>query len=197
VKREDFIRCPYCESVNYSSDGEVYCRVCKNKIGDEPNRSLSISWALLITAIVLYVIANSYPILEITKFGHTTGNTIIDGVIALWEEGSYPISIIIFLASVFVPLLKFILIIYILINSTREIKGSKRVDQGKLYHITEVIGPWSMVDIFVVAILAAVVHMGSIKITAGIGATAFVLMVFFTMLSAMAIDERLIKEDKE
>jgi len=197
VKREDFIRCPYCESVNLNSDGDIYCRVCKNKIGDEPNRSLSTAWALLITAMIFYIIANTYPILEITKFGHTSGNTIIGGVIALWEEGSYPIAIIIFLASVFVPLLKFILIIYILINSKKRVKGSKKVDQAKLYHITEIIGPWSMVDIFVVAILASVVHMGSVKITAGVGATAFVLMVFFTMLSAMAIDERLIKEDKK
>jgi paraquat-inducible protein A len=145
---------------------------------------------------ILYIIANSYPILEITKFGQTSGNTIIGGAIALWEEGSYPIAIIIFLASVFVPILKFILILYILINYKKPIKGSKKIDQAKLYHITEIIGPWSMVDVFVVSILAAVVHMGSVKITAGIGATAFVLMVFFTMLSAMAIDIRLIKEPK-
>ena len=192
-----FVSCKFCESVNIDSDDLLYCRVCKNKIGDKKEVSFSTAWALLITAMVFYIIANLYPILEIQKFGHSSGNTIIGGVIALWEEGSYPIAIIIFLASVFVPILKFILIIYILINSKKPTRGSRKVDQTKLYHITEIIGPWSMVDVFVVAILASVVHMGSVKITAGVGATAFVLMVFFTMLSAMSIDERLIKEEKD
>ncbi len=196
MKSDKYISCKYCESVNINSKDIIYCRNCKNKIVQKEEHSLSTAWALLITAMILYIIANSYPILEITKFGQTSGNTIIGGAIALWEEGSYPIAIIIFLASVFVPILKFILILYILINYKKPIKGSKKIDQAKLYHITEIIGPWSMVDVFVVSILAAVVHMGSVKITAGIGATAFVLMVFFTMLSAMAIDIRLIKEPK-
>jgi len=195
-KRNNLISCPYCESVNIDNGKTIYCRNCHNKIGSDKKHSLNNAWALLLTAIIFYVIANIYPILEITKFAHTSSNTIIGGVITLWEEGSYPIAIIIFLASVFVPLLKFILILYILINYHKPQKGSKRIDQAKLYHITELIGPWSMVDIFVVAILVTVVHLNNIKINAGIGATAFVLMVFFTMLSAMAIDIRLIK-DKE
>jgi len=190
-----YIRCPYCESVNIDNGDVLYCRNCKNKIGDKKETSLHTSWAMLVTAIIFYIIANLYPILVINKFGITSENTIIGGVIALWEEGSYPISIIIFTASVFVPLLKFILILYILLNYNKPQKGSRKIDQAKLYHITEVIGPWSMIDVFVVAILAGVVHMSSVKITAGVGATAFVLMVFFTMLSAMAIDIRLIKED--
>ncbi len=151
---------------------------------------------MLITAFIFYIIANVYPILEINKFGSISQNTIIGGVVALWEEGEYPIALIIFLASVFVPLLKFIMIIYILINYKTSTNRKSRVDQEKLYHITELIGPWSMVDVFVVAILVGVVHTNSVKIMAGIGATAFVLMVFFTMLSTMSIDIRIIKEDK-
>jgi paraquat-inducible protein A len=192
---DKFIRCPYCESVNINNgDNSLHCRNCKSKILTKQKVSLHTAWAMLITAMIFYVIANVYPILEFNKFGQVSGNTIIGGVIELWEEGSYPIAIIIFLASVFVPLLKFILIIYILINYKKPIKGSKKIDQVKLYHITEFIGPWSMIDVFVVAILASVVKMHSVKIIAGAGATAFVLMVFFTMLSAMAIDVRLIKE---
>jgi len=190
------IRCPYCESVNEDNAKVVYCRNCKNRISGKKEVNLTNAWAMLITAMIFYVIANVYPILEINKFGVITSNTIIGGAILLWEEGSYPISIIIFTASVFVPLLKFILILYILTNYKKTYKGSKKVDQALLYHITEVIGPWSMVDVFVVSILAGVVHMNSVKITAGIGATAFVLMVFFTMLAAMSIDIRLIKENK-
>ena len=194
-KEHKFVRCPYCESVNIDKgDSNLYCRNCKSKILTKEEVSLNIAWAMLITAMIFYVIANIYPILEINKFGHISHNTIIGGVIALWEEGSYPIAIIIFIASVFIPLLKFLLIIYILINYKKPIKDSKKIDQVKLYHITEFIGPWSMVDVFVVSILVSVVHMNSVKILAGVGATAFVLMVFFTMLSTMAIDVRLIKE---
>ena len=196
--QEEYIRCPYCESVNKSSGGKaLYCRTCKNRISGKKEINLNNSWAMLITAMIFYVIANIYPILVISKFGVTSSNTIIGGVIALWEEGSYPIALIIFIASVFVPLLKFFLILYILTNYKKPQKGSRKVDQAKLYHITEVIGPWSMVDVFVVAILAGVVHMNSVKITAGVGATAFVLMVFFTMLSAMSIDIRLMREDRD
>jgi len=190
------VRCPYCESVNRIDKKVVYCRNCNNRIVGKKEVNLQTAWAMLITAIIFYVIANIYPILVINKFGVTSSNTIIGGVIALWDEGSYPIAIIIFLASVFVPLLKFFLILYILLNYHKPQKGSKKIDQAKLYHITEVIGPWSMVDIFVVSILVTVVHIQNIKIVAGIGATAFVLMVFFTMLSAMSIDIRLIKEGK-
>jgi len=193
---ESYIACPFCESVNENKDGVIYCRVCKNIVSKSKESSLNTAWAMLIAAIVFYLIANSFPILVINKFGVVSSNTIIGGVIHLWEEGSYPIAAIIFIASVFVPILKFFLILYILINYKRPSRSSKRVDQAKLYHITEVIGPWSMVDIFVVAILGGVVHMSSVKITAGVGATAFVLMVFFTMLSAMSIDIRLIKEGR-
>ncbi len=193
--RDKYIRCPYCESVNENTDGVVYCRNCRNRISGRKEINLHTAWAMLITAMVFYVIANTYPILVFDKFGSISQNTIIGGVIALWDEGSYPIAVIIFLASVFVPLLKFFLILYILTNYKKPQKGSKKIDQAKLYHITEVIGPWSMIDVFVVSILATVVHFGTVKITAGIGATAFVLMVFFTMLSAMAIDIRLMKED--
>ncbi len=196
INRDDLISCPYCESVNLKSHNKIFCRNCKNKISSNEKVSFNISWAMLITAFVFYIIANIYPILEINKFGTISYNTIIGGVIALWEEGSYPIAIIIFIASVFVPLLKFILIIYILVNYKKPQRGSKKIDQVKLYHFTELIGPWSMVDVFVVAILAAVVNMHSVKIYAGVGASAFVLMVFFTMLSAMSIDIRLIKERK-
>ena len=192
------ISCPYCESVNEISDEnrDLYCRSCKSKIISKKEASLSIAWAMLFTSIILYIIANIYPILEFTKFGVVSKNTIIGGVIALWEEGSEPIAIIIFLFSVFTPLLKFILVIYILTNYKKQFRGSKIKDQAKLHHFTEIIGPWSMVDIFVVAILVGVLHLNSVKVSAGVGATAFVLMVIFTMLSTMSIDTRLLKERK-
>jgi len=183
--------------VNKIESDVVYCRKCKNRISGNKEINLQNAWALLISAVIFYIIANIYPVLIVSKFGVVSQSTIMQGVIALWEEGNYPIYIIIFLASIFVPLLKFFLILYILINYRKPQKGSKKIDQAKLYHITEIIGPWSMIDIFVVSILTGVVHMSNISIVAGVGATSFVLMVFLTMLSTMSIDIRLIKEEKD
>ncbi len=197
MREEKYIRCPYCESVNESKGDIVYCRNCKNRISGKKEINLQNAWALLIAAMLFYLIANLNPILVVVKFGVLSESTIMEGVVSLWEEGNYPIAAIIFIASIFVPLLKFILILYILINYKKPTGGSRRVDQAKLYHITEVIGPWSMIDIFVVAILTGIVHMHNVKIVAGVGATAFVLMVLLTMLSAMSIDIRLIKEGKD
>ncbi len=197
IDTEKLISCPYCEAVNIDEGKSIYCRRCKTKITNTQESNFHTAWAMVITAMIFYIIANIYPILIFDKFGHPNGNTIIGGVIALWEEGEYPIAVIIFTASVFIPLLKFILIIYILINYKKPQKGSKKIDQAKLYHFTELIGPWSMIDVFVVAILVGVVHVHSIQIKAGIGATAFVLMVFFTMLSTLSIDVRLLKESKD
>lgn len=196
IDKEKLISCPYCESVNIDEGKSIYCRRCKAKITNTQESNFQTAWAMLITAIIFYFIANIYPILIVNKFGHPVGNTIIEGVIALWQEGEYPIAVVIFIASVFIPLLKFILILYILINYKKPQSGSKKIDQAKLYHFTELIGPWSMIDVFVVAILVGVVHMHSVQIKAGIGATAFVLMVFFTMLSTLSIDIRLLKESR-
>jgi len=197
VKSDKYIRCPYCESVNLIDKEVVYCRNCQNRISGKKELNLQSSWAMLIAAMIFYVVANLNPILVVIKFGAVSESTIMGGVISLWDEGNYPIAVIIFIASIFVPLLKFILILYILINYKKPRGGSRRVDQAKLHHFTEIIGPWSMIDIFVVAILTGIVHMHNIKIVAGVGATAFVLMVFLTMLSAMSIDVRLFKEGKD
>jgi len=109
-KNYNLIDCPYCESVNKIDSKVVYCRNCKTRISGHKEINLHISWAMLFTAITAYVIANIYPILVIDKFNNLLANTIIGGIIDLWEEGFYPIAIIIFFASIFVPLLKFILI---------------------------------------------------------------------------------------
>ncbi len=196
VSNEDLIRCPICEAVNLDRDGSIVCHRCGSQIYRHPGYGVGRTWALLLTAMLLYLPANLYPILEIkTLMGHSS-NTIIGGVIALWDEGSYPIAIIIFLASVVVPVLKFILLLYLLISVRYPVAESKSA-RHRLFTIIEIIGPWSMVDVFVVTILTGLVKYSSFKIIAGPGATAFVLMVFFTMLAALSFDPRLIKDSEE
>jgi len=188
-----FIRCHICEAVNHDNGENHKCRRCHSPIYHNLKLSYHKTLAFLITAIILYIPANIYPILISKQFGIISESTIMGGIMHLWESGSYPIALIILVASVFVPLLKFIFIIYLLI-ATRYKLNSSQQDKHKLFYITEAIGPWSMVDVFVVIILSVLIHFSGIQVIPGAGATAFALMVFFTMISALSFDTRLISE---
>ncbi len=197
---EKLIACPVCEAVNIDTSDVIVCRRCKHRVYHPIHRSYQRSWAFLLTAMILYIPANIYPILITSQFGKQQQNTIIGGVLSLWEHGSYPIALIILFASVFVPIVKFIMLLYLLISVKLQTQASK-VDKHKLFYITEVIGPWSMIDVFVVAILATLVQYTYVKIIPGFAATAFALMVIFTMLAAHSFDIRMIskgeKDDEE
>jgi len=196
VDKERLIRCPVCEAVNIDYGKSNVCRRCKSKIYQHQKFNTEKSWAYLITAIIFYIPANLYPMLVIKQFGQEDGSTIIGGVILLWEMGSYPIAAVILFASVFVPILKFLLLFYLLFSVKYSLGNDKKVDKHTIYYITEVIGPWSMIDVFVVAILAGLIHLSSIEMVAGTASTAFALSVFFTIMAAQSFDERLIKEKR-
>jgi len=189
----ELIRCPICEAVNVDNGGEIYCHRCDSRIYREPKYGLSRTWALLITAMILYIPANIFPVLQMQTIFSNSQNTIIEGIIALWDGGSYVVAAIILISSVFVPVLKFILLIYLLLSVRYPVSESKEM-RYKLYFLTEVIGSWSMIDVFVVSVLTGLVKYSNFKIIAGPGATAFVLMVFFTMLAALSFDTRFIRE---
>jgi paraquat-inducible protein A len=197
IKEDKLIRCPICESVNIKSKEVDICRRCGSAMYRHKNFTTEKSWAYLITAIIFYIPANLYPMLIIKQFGMEEGSTIIGGIILLWEHGSYPIAIIILFASVFVPILKFLLLLYLLLGIKYSIGEKNRVDKHKLYYITEVIGPWSMIDVFVVVILAGLIHLSSISMLAGTASTAFALSVFFTIMSAQSFDNSQLKGYKE
>jgi paraquat-inducible protein A len=191
MKSKTLIRCHVCEAVNHNSPDIKECRRCKNKIHNSLSTSYHKTLALLITAIILYIPANAYPILVSKQFGIYTESTILGGIIHLWEGGSYPIAIIILIASIVVPILKFLLIIYLLV-AAKYPTFSTFLDKHKLFYLTESIGSWSMIDVFVVIILSVLIQFSGVQIYPGAGASAFALMVFFTMLSALAFDTRLI-----
>ncbi|HFU77611.1 MAG TPA: paraquat-inducible membrane protein A [Epsilonproteobacteria bacterium] len=196
INEEELIRCPICEAVNLDKGKENICRRCGSAIYKHKHFSTEKSWAYLITAIIAYIPANLYPMLITKQFGSMEGSTILGGVVLLWEHGSYPIAAIIFVASILIPVLKFLVLIYLLISVKYPIGKDKKVNKHKLYYMTEAVGPWSMIDVFVVAILAALIHLANVEIVAGTAATAFATSVFFTLLAAHAFDERLIKENK-
>ena len=196
IDENKLIRCPVCDAVNIDKGKKNTCRRCDSAIYHHRSFSTERSWAYLITAIIAYIPANLYPMLVTNAFGTKDESTILGGVVLLWELESYPVAAIIFFASIVIPVLKFLILIYLLISVKYPLGKDKKVNKHKLYYLTEVIGPWSMIDVFVVAILAALIHLSSVEILAGTAATAFAISVFFTLLAAHAFDETLIKENR-
>jgi len=196
IDEDKLIRCPVCDAVNIDKGKKNACRRCGSAIYHHRSFSTEKSWAYLITAMIAYIPANLYPMLVTSAFGTKDESTIIGGVILLWELESYPVAVIIFFASIVFLVLKFLFLFFLLFSVKYPLGKDKKVNKHKLYYMTEVIGPWSMIDVFVVAILAALIHLSSVEILAGTAATAFAISVFFTLLAAHAFDETLIKENR-
>jgi len=153
--------------------------------------SLHRTLALLITAMILYIPANVLPIMTTTTLGSETESTIVGGVLLLIQMGSYPVAAVIFIASVMVPIGKFIALIVLYWSVVRRHPTSHR-QRTVLYRATEFIGRWSMVDVFVVTVLVALVSLGGImRITPGVASVAFGGVVIVTMLAAESFDPRL------
>lgn len=196
VDTDHLISCPVCEALNLDREQNNICRRCGSKIYHHRGTPTEKSWAYLITAIICYIPANLYPMMIIEQFGSESGSTILGGILELWAHGDYPIALIILVASMFVPTMKFVMLAYLLVSVKFPLGNDKRISKHKVYYITEVIGPWSMVDVFVVGILAGLVHLSSVTIIAGTAATAFALSVFFTLLAAHAFDTKLIRGNR-
>jgi paraquat-inducible protein A len=146
--------------------------------------------AYAIAATVLYLPANMLPIMTVESLGVRDESTILGGVVTLWNMHSYPIALIIFVASVVIPILKLFSIAFLCYGAMRPVAP---VPATRLYRLTELLGRWSMVDVFVVAILAAMVQMGTLmNIHPGPAAISFAAVVILTMISAMSFDPRLI-----
>ena len=182
-------RCHSCGRVEPVDAG--HCSRCHASLHLRKANSLQRTVALTIGAVILYFPANLLPVLRVeSTLSGTRQSTIISGAVQFWQEGDYPVALIIFIASVMIPVLK-ILGIVVLCLGTRFGYWPRPLTQ--LHRITEYIGRWSMVDVFVVAILVGVVQLGSvITINAGEGAFAFAGVVVLTMLASHSFDPRLI-----
>ena len=173
------------------------CPRCGAALHARKPNSIARTWALVIAAIILYVPANVLPITKVTSLGMTQSDTIMSGVIYFIQTGMWPIALVIFVASVFVPLLKLFMLLFLVISVQRRSTWRPK-DRTRIYRITEAVGRWSMTDIFVVTILVALVHLGALaNIEAEAGAVFFAAVVVITMLAAMSFDPRLIWDVKE
>jgi paraquat-inducible protein A len=171
---------------------QARCPRCGSRVHLRRPDSLQHTLALLLTATILYVPANLLPIMYTDQFGVTEPSTIMGGVLLLIRMGSLPIAAIIFIASVLVPLGKLTIMYYLCWSVGRGGSGGEQ-QRTRLYRVTEFIGKWSMVDVFVVAILVALVHVtGLLVFRPGPAALAFAGVVITTMLAAEGFDQRLI-----
>ena len=184
-----------CEQGKRSVDR--FCPRCGAILHERKPNSIARTWALVLAAFIFYIPANVLPITIVISLGKAQSDTIMSGVIYFLHTGMWPIALVIFLASIFIPLLKLLALIFLLISVQRKSRWRQQ-DRTRLYRIVEVIGRWSMVDIFVVTILVALVHLGGLAtIHAGPGALFFGAVVVITIFAARCFDPRLIWDTEE
>ena len=191
--------CTECHELN-KQEAEVdeqSCTRCGAQVHARRPNSLTRTWALLITAAIIYIPANVLPIMTVSSLGQGEPSTIMSGVIELVQHGMIPIASVVFIASILVPTFKLVGIALLLFSVQRRQPLSAR-QRIWMYRFIEFIGRWSMLDIFVIAILVAVVNFGRIaSVEANLGAVAFASVVILTMLAAVTFDPRLIWDNTE
>ena len=184
-----------CERGKRSADR--ICPRCGANLRERKPNSIARTWALVLAAFIFYIPANVLPITTVISLGKAQSDTIMSGVIYFLHTGMWPIALVIFLASIFIPLMKLLVLIFLLISVQRK-STWRQQDRTRLYRFVEVIGRWSMVDIFVVTILVALVHLGGLAtIHAGPGAIFFGAVVVITIIAARSFDPRLIWDTEE
>ena len=171
---------------------ESECPRCGETLHIRKPASLARTWAYLISALILYIPANVFPITDSRTLFEKQTDTIYSGVVYLWKAGSWPLALLVFFASIVVPLAKLIVLAGLAISVQRRTLR-KPAQRTRLYRIVEFIGRWSMLDIFAVAILTALVQLKSLaEVTAGPGVLAFGAVCVCTILASQAFDPRLI-----
>lgn len=193
------IVCDQCHQLNQPAELERpgHCRRCNAALYSRRPNSITRTWALLITACILYIPANLLPIMTVNFFGNGQPSTIMGGVIELIHAQMLPIALVVFVASILVPTFKLVGIGLLLYSVQRRLPMSPR-QRIVMYRFIEWIGRWSMLDIFVIAILVALVNFGTLaNIEANLGAAAFASVVITTMIAAITFDPRLIWDNTD
>ncbi len=184
------IGCDVCGEVSRTPPGGP-CPRCGAAVRFRKPESLSRTWALLLAAVLCYIPANMYPVMTVIRLGKGQPSTILGGVQELIEYRMWPLAALVFVASVLVPVMKLAGLSYMLISTQRHATGRLR-DRARLYRIVDVVGRWSMIDVFMVAILVSLVQMGIVAtVTPGLGGVFFAAVVILTMLAAFSFDPRL------
>jgi paraquat-inducible protein A len=188
------LSCEACQllSLPASASEPGFCRRCGEKLELRRHASIETTWALVVAAAVCYIPANALPVLNTTTLGTSEGDTILGGVAFLYTSGSWPLALIVLVASVMIPLGKLAALVYLLITVQRGSVASSH-ERTRLYRMVEFIGRWSMLDVFVDAFTVALVQLQPLmSVEPGAGVLFFAAVVVLTMLAAEAFDPRLI-----
>ena len=188
------LSCPACRLVSRPANGaaEGTCPRCGARVHVRKPDSIGRTWAFLIAAYVFYIPANVLPIMNTDSMFNAQRDTIMSGIIYLWTSGAWATASLVFFASIVEPLLK-LAILTLLVVSVQRRAAWRPHQRAQLYRLVNLVGRWSMLDIFVVTILAALVQIQSVAaIYAGPGAFAFGAVVVLTMFAALSFDPRLI-----
>ncbi|MCB2145372.1 MAG: paraquat-inducible protein A [Deltaproteobacteria bacterium] len=194
--RSGLLNCHGCSLLvrrpSVADRGHARCPRCGARLHLRKPNSIVRTWALLIAAFIFYIPANLLPVTITTYLGSTQSDTIMSGVIFFMKTGSWGIALIIFVASIVVPIAKLIVLSGLLLSVQRRSRWRPE-ERTRLYRITELVGRWSMLDVFVVTVMVALVRLGFLTtIEAGSGVVYFAAVVVITMISAMTFDPRLI-----
>lgn len=196
ARQAGLMSCHVCAQLAQASEAEggrmLRCPRCGAPMHMRKRASLSSTWALVLASILLYIPANLLPMMTTASFLGSQEDTIMSGVIFLWQSDSWPLAVVVFFASVVVPLLKILALIYLLVSVQRRSRRNL-MQRTRLYRLVEFIGRWSMLDIYVITILVALVQFrGVATVQAGPAAVAFGAVVVLTMFAALSFDPRLI-----
>ena len=194
-----FLGCESCGLVSVNvlagqeeGDRVQHCPRCGHVLRARKPMSVQRTWACVIAAAVLYVPANVLPVMTTVSALQGEEHTLLGGIHELWVDGSWGLSVIVFIASIAVPVLK-IGVLALLAWTVRYAPDWRRLERAKLYRLIEAVGHWSMLDVYVVVLLAATIHFGRLaSVQAGAGLVSFAAVVVLTMLATYAFDPKLI-----
>ena len=190
------VACRSCGLVSHAAEGTA-CSRCRARLYHRKANPMGRTVALLLTGAVLYLPANIYPVMTIIQLGQGGPHTILGGAIELLQAGSWPLALLVFVASVLVPVLKLVgLGLLVLLARRRSVKRLR--SRTRMFQLLEWIGRWSMIDVFMLAVLVALVQSGALAtVIPGLGAVCFSAVVVTTMLAASAFDPRLMWDAAE
>jgi paraquat-inducible protein A len=189
--KQGFMRCHDCGSLIKSKSLSL-CPVCGHSISARKPNSAQHTLALIISALCLYIPANIFPIMSVTQLGVAETHTIVGGIVALIHSDMIPIALLVLVASILVPLMKLLGLTLLLLCVHYQWQINARLFT-RLYRVIAFVGRWSMLDIFMISILVALVDLGGVaQVIAGSAATAFAAVVVLTMFAAKSFDPRLI-----
>ncbi len=189
-----FVSCETCGLLTKPAfvNNPGHCPRCGERLALRRHNAVQRTWAFIIAAGICYIPANLMPVMITTTVTSTELDTIMNGAVRLYTSGSWPLALIVLIASVVIPMAKIIALSYLLITvQRRSIQGQQ--ERARLYRLLEIVGRWSMLDVFVITFVVALIQLKPLmSVKPGAGVLFFAAVVVLTMIAAETFDPRLI-----